>query len=142
MIDWFDDVITGKYPPDPCEEGVCQMPDNVVSPGNLWFSNSLPENDTERKKRSLVFEKGEIAREASWPWVVGITSAPKSDYCHVEIVTMESLCRPWNNFSYLDDIVYAELEDFIHLDDIKDTVDRTKKLRYNTLTLVILNPYS
>ena len=85
MIDWFDDVITGKYPPDPCSGGVCQMPEDVISPGNKWFSNDLSENDTDRKKRSLVFEDGVLAREASWPWVVGITSSPREIYCQVNL---------------------------------------------------------
>ena len=112
-----------KCAPGPCDEDVCQMPEDVFSPGNKWFSNNLSENDTDRKKRSLSFEDGVLAREASWPWVVGITSAPKLDYCHVEIVTTESLCDPWNDFNYLDTINYAELEDIIQFDYIKETVE-------------------
>ena len=91
VIDWFDDVITGKYPPDPCDGGVCQIPEDVVSPGNYWFNNDLSNNDT-RKRRNIFFEDGEIAREASWPWVVGITSTPKQDYCHVELVSTNYIC--------------------------------------------------
>ena len=56
VIDWFDDVIEGRYPPDPCEGGVCQLPEGTYSPGNKWFSNEISgttENDTGRKKRSL-----------------------------------------------------------------------------------------
>ena len=102
------------------------MPEDVVSPGNKWFSNDLSENDTERKKRSLnkaslVFEDGVLAREASWPWVVGITSSPKLDYCHVEIVSTESICGFFSNFTFPDDIQYAEYEDIIDNEDIKVT---------------------
>ena len=92
VIDWFDDVITGKYPPDPCAGGVCQMPEDVVSPGNYWFTNDLSNNETTRNRRDVLFEDGEIAREASWPWVVGITSTPKQDYCHVELVSTIDIC--------------------------------------------------
>ena len=57
VIDWFDDVIEGRYPPDPCEGGVCQLPEGTYSPGNKWFSNEIggttAENDVDRKKRSL-----------------------------------------------------------------------------------------
>ena len=56
VIDWFDDVIEGRYPPDPCEGGVCQLPEGTYSPGNKWFSNDnfMEDNDTDRKKRSLT----------------------------------------------------------------------------------------
>ena len=113
-----------KCAPGPCDGSVCQMPEDVVSPGNKWFINDLSENDTDRKRRSLNFEDGVLAREASWPWVVGITSAQKLDYCHVEIVTTESLCGPWNDFTYSDTINYAQLEDIIQLDNIKEAVEK------------------
>ena len=114
VIDWFDDVITGKYPPDPCDGGVCQIPEDVVSPGNHWFTNDLSNNGS-RKRRNIVFEDGEIAREASWPWVVGITSTPKQDYCHVELVSSNSICES-------DDInvIYAEYSDLINLEEIQE----------------------
>ena len=112
------------------------MPEDVVSPGNKWFSNDLSDNDTTRKKRNIVFEEGELAREASWPWVVGITSKPKQDYCHVEVFPVEDICEFYTFGNYtlgnhtlgnhnlgkytLDDIVYAEYEDLINLEDIKE----------------------
>ena len=98
------------------------MPEDVVSPGNIWFSNDLSENDTDRKKRNLVFEDGVLAREASWPWVVGITSTPKPDYCHVAIVATQNICGFFNNYTYSDEILYAAYEDIIHNEDIKEMV--------------------
>ena len=119
VISWFDDVITGKYPPNPCDGGVCQMPEDVVSPGNKWFSNDLSVNDPDRKRRDIVFEDGEIARDGSWPWVVGIMGNPKQDYCHVEIVSANELC---NNDS--NDIMLAEYEDLIDLEDFKESAEK------------------
>ena len=97
------------------------MPEDVVSPGNIWFSNDLPENDTDRTDRSIIFEDGVLARESSWPWVVGITSGPKLDYCHVGIVSTRSICGSFNNFNY-SDITYAEYEDILHNEEIKEMV--------------------
>ena len=118
-----------KCSPGPCDGGVCQMPEGVISPGNIWFSNNLSQNDTDRKKRSLYFKDGELAQEASWPWVVGISSRPKLDYCHVQIVSAESICGIHNNFTYSDDIQYAEYEDIIYLESIKETVETKLKHR-------------
>ena len=115
VIDWFDDVITGKYPPDPCDGGVCQMPEDVVSPGNHWFTNDLSDNDAARNRRNVLFEDGEIAREASWPWVVGITSTPKEDYCHVEVVSTNNICGSNNS-----NITYAEYNNFLNLEEIQE----------------------
>ena len=110
-------MITGKYPPDPCDGGVCQIPEDIVSPGNYWFTNDLSNTDTARNRRDIVFvvEDGEIAREASWPWVVGITGTPKEDYCHVEIVTTNDICDS-NDLN----ITYAEYNDFKNLEEIQE----------------------
>ena len=116
-------MITGKYPPDPCDGGVCQIPEDIVSPGNYWFTNDLSNDDTARNRRDIVFivedgevvEDGEIAREASWPWVVGITGTPKEDYCHVEIVTTNDICNS-NDLN----ITYAEYNDFKNLEEIQE----------------------
>ena len=116
-------MITGKYPPDPCDGGVCQIPEDIVSPGNYWFTNDLSNDDTARNRKDIVFivedgevvEDGEIAREASWPWVVGITGTPKEDYCHVEIVTTNDICDS-NDLN----ITYAEYNDFKNLEEIQE----------------------
>lgn len=106
-------MITGKYPPDPCDGGVCQMPENIVSPGNKWFTNDLTDNDTVRKRRDVIFEDGEIARAGSWPWVVAITGNPKQDYCHVGVVPSDDLCAILN---YTDaNLKHAEYNDLIGL---------------------------
>ena len=103
------------------------MPGDVVSPGNKWFSNDLSENDTDRKKRSLVFEDGVLAREASWPWVVGITSSPRDNYCQVESVRREPFCGS-------DDIPYAEYEDILNQEDfVKETVMEILALTVQTV---------
>ena len=121
VIDWFDDVITGKYPPDPCDGGVCQMPENIVSPGNKWFTNDLTDNDTARKRRDVIFEDGEIAREGSWPWVVAITGKPKQDYCHVEVVPSDFLCAFLNHTDFEDaNLKHAEYTDLINLEVIQE----------------------
>ena len=120
VIDWFDDVITGKYPPDPCDGGVCQMPDDIVSPGNQWFSNDLTDNDTVRKRREdIVFEDGEIARDGSWPWVVGIKGNPKPDYCHVKVVSTDTFCNDDSG-----DMSHAKYEDLIDIDDTKESTEQ------------------
>ena len=115
-------MITGKYPPDPCDGGACQIPEDIVSPGNYWFTNDLSNDDTARNRRDIVFvvedgveEDGEIAREASWPWVVGITGTPKEDYCHVQIVSTNDICDS-NDLN----ITYAEYNNFINLDEIQE----------------------
>ena len=120
VIDWFDDVITGKYPPDPCDGGVCQMPEDVVSPGNHWFNNDLSNIARNRRDIVLIVEDGEVvedgesAREASWPWVVGITSTPKEDYCHVQVVSTNKICGS-NDLN----ITYAEYND-LNLEEIQE----------------------
>ena len=114
VIDWFDDVITGKYPPDPCDGGVCQMPEDVISPGNYWFTNDLSNNDTVRNRRDVVFEDGEIAQQASWPWVVGITGSPKQDYCNIQIVSKNYICG-----SRDITIRYAEFSD-LNIEEIQE----------------------
>ena len=101
------------------------MPEDVFSPGNIWFSNNSTSNDRIRNKRSFpspeVFEAGELAREGSWPWVVGITGAPKTDYCHVEVVPSNILCMYTGNNTY---ITYAEYEDIINSEDIQETAGK------------------
>lgn len=114
-------MITGKYPPNPCDGGVCQIPEDVVSPGNKWFSNDLSDNDTVRKRRDVVFEDGEIAREGSWPWVVAITGNPKQDYCHVELVSSDMLCELLNATEFEDaNVKHAEFNDLINLQEIQE----------------------
>ena len=91
------------------------MPEDVVSPGNYWFTNDLSNNYTARNRRDVVLEDGEIAREASWPWVVGIKGSPKADYCHVEIVSKNYLCNS-NDIA----IRHAEFSDLINLEQIQE----------------------
>ena len=116
-------MITGKYPPDSCDGDVCQMPEDIVSPGNKWFSNDLSDNDTIRKTRDAVFEDGEIARESSWPWVVAITGNPKLDYCHVEVVPSAILCEILNFTDLEVNLKHAEYNDFINLDEIQEMAE-------------------
>ena len=133
VIDWFDDVITGKYPPDPCDGGVCQMPEDVFSPGNYWFTNDLSNNYTARNRRDVVLEDGEIAREASWPWVVGITGSPKPDYCHVQIVSKNYLCG-----SRDITVRYAEFSDLniVEIQEMNEKIFR--RLRQDFLTHLLI----
>ena len=97
------------------------MPEDIVSPGNKWFTNDLTDNDTMRKRRDFIFEEGEIAREGSWPWVVAITGNPKQDYCHVEVVSSDDLCALLNYTEFEDaNLRHAEYNDLINLDVIQE----------------------
>ena len=123
-------MITGEYPPNPCDGGVCQMPEDIVSPGNKWFTNDLTDNDTMRKRRDFIFEEGEIAREGSWPWVVAITGKPKQDYCLVLVVQSDTLCAIVNDTDFDDgNLKYAEYNDLINLEVIQEMAKKISNLK-------------
>ena len=109
------------------------MPEDVISPGNYWFTNDLSNNDTVRNRRDVVFEDGEIAQQASWPWVVGITGSPKQDYCHVQIVSKNYLCG-----SRDITVRYAEFSD-LNIEEIQEMNEKFfRRLRQDFLTHLLI----
>ena len=112
------------------------MPENIISPGNKWFTNDLTDNDTVRKRRDVIFEDGEIAREGSWPWVVAITGNPKQDYCHVGVVPSDGLCEILN---YTDaNLKHAEYNDLINLEVIQEMAKKISCVTQSVLSDPIL----